>query len=92
MNITLNKQLDLRSVSKLKTMLEDAFTSEGEVVLEIGAVEQIDTSSLQLITAFSLALHAQGRTLQIQQESEVFSAQARRLGLTSMLGLSQIGG
>ncbi len=69
----------------LKSELAKLLDNPEAVVLDITAVQRIDTAGLQVISAFVRERASQGRTVEWQGVAPVFSSAVRLLGLDSLL-------
>jgi ABC-type transporter Mla MlaB component len=77
----------LREAADLKALLLSTVPPAGEVIIEGGAVERIDTAGLQLLAAFARREAAAGRCLAWQSASAELRGASARLGLLDCLGL-----
>jgi anti-anti-sigma regulatory factor len=68
------------------------FTSGQPITLNAEPVQDIDTSGLQLLTAFARDMAAAGRPVRWQSAPAVLTQSAERLGLGTALGLSDVAG
>jgi len=66
------------------------FGSGQPITLNAGPVQDIDTSGLQLLTAFARDMTAAGRPVRWQSPPAVLTQGAARLGLATALGLSDV--
>jgi phospholipid transport system transporter-binding protein len=85
--LTLAADCTLREAAILKTLLLSTVSPAGEVIIEGGAVERIDTAGLQLLVAFARREAAAGRRLAWQSASAELRGASERLGLLDCLGL-----
>jgi anti-anti-sigma regulatory factor len=68
------------------------FDSGLQITLNAGPLQDIDTSGLQLLTAFARDMTAAGRPVRWQSPPPVLTQGAARLGLTATLGFSDAEG
>ncbi len=78
--------MQLATVESLYDNLGALLATPGPVHLDASAVEQIDTSSLQVLVAFAAAVRSADRAL-TWQSSRALSSAADLLGLSTLLGL-----
>jgi ABC-type transporter Mla MlaB component len=71
----------------LQRALIEQLDGSGTVRVEVGALERIDTTTLQLLAAFVRDLGAASRTVEWATRSEVLERAAQSLGLTAALAL-----
>jgi anti-anti-sigma regulatory factor len=85
-NVVLNEQVRISGVAELKSLLEK-YLHRKRLTIDASKVKKIDTSAMQLLTAF--ALEAGNRSVKInwQSPSLRFLETARLLGLTVPLDL-----
>lgn len=83
----LDSQCTLREAEAFKAALRSALDSSGDLVLDGGAVERIDTAGLQLLTSFAAHLRMAERRLVWTGVSDALRGGAERLGLGEALGL-----
>lgn len=76
---------DISNVTELKQKLEGA-ADANELSIDARSVERVDTTTLQLLYAFSRELEGQGRSLRIQP-SEAFKKSAELLGMSRLISL-----
>jgi anti-anti-sigma regulatory factor len=76
----------IREGATLKSALLDMEDAERTVVIDVQAVERIDTAALQLLCAFVRERRAQGRRTQWTGNAAPFVEAVEILGLTTALG------
>mgnify|MGYP002712207445 CR=1 FL=1 len=76
----------LAAQAALKAQLQEVL-HKGEVVLDVNALERVDTAALQLLVLFRRELERQGGTLGWCGENAVLSEAASLLGLEQSLNL-----
>lgn len=88
-DVVLDNQEDVRNVQQLKERLASTLGKgkRKKVCLDAAAVERVDASALQLLTAFVRALEAQKREVVWQAPSDAFVRSVNGLGLATALGL-----
>jgi anti-anti-sigma regulatory factor len=80
----------IADAGQLKSGLEKLLNDSEVVILDISAVQRIDTAGLQVITTFIRERESQGRHCQWQGESPAISAAIKLLGLDAMLKLPEV--
>ena len=85
----LEPQCTLREAEALKVALNAAEDSSGDLTLEAGAVEKVDTAGLQLLIAFARRIQLLERRLVWGSVSPALRSSARTLGLAAALGLPE---
>jgi ABC-type transporter Mla MlaB component len=78
----------IRTVTALQAELAERLDESGNVQIDGGGVERIDTATLQLLAAFVRDLHADARSVEWVQCSVVLRRAANCLGLESALSLA----
>ena len=78
----------IRSVTALQAELAERLDGSGNVQIDGGGVERIDTATLQLLAAFVRDLHADARSVEWLKCSAVLRRAANSLGLESALSLA----
>ena len=78
---------DIKSAPRLKSVLAEALSSEGDVVLDAADVTRADTAALQVLAAFFGEANQQGKTVSWTNLDTVLTAMISQCGLTSSLGL-----
>jgi anti-anti-sigma regulatory factor len=86
----MDRQCTLREAEALKLALNAAEDSSGDLTVDAGAVERIDTAGLQLLIAFAKRLELLERRLVWGPVSPAMRASARALGLAGALGLPEV--
>jgi anti-anti-sigma regulatory factor len=76
----------IREGSAVKGELLKLLNNEQTVVLDISAVERVDTAGLQLLCAFVRDRRAHGKRTQWSGSPAAFSEAVELLGLTQVLG------
>ena len=91
-DLVLENQEDVRNVLQLRDRLAEVLAKPRKktVRIEVSAVERIDASALQLLTAFKLALRQQQRALEWMGDSEAFQRAVRGLGLNEHLHVAVV--
>lgn len=89
-DVVLENQEDVRNVQQLKERLAVVLCKgrKKKVCLDVAAVERVDASALQLLTAFVLALRAQKRDVAWLAPSDAFVRSVNGLGLATVLGVA----
>ena len=77
----------LREAVAMKAQLLERLDSEGDVEIDAGVVEKIDTAGLQLLVAFSRQLNENNRALAWKSVTGELQGAAAQLGLVATLGL-----
>lgn len=86
----LKGQLDIREANNLKTRLGRLLDTNQKVVLDASKVEKIDTSIMQLLTAFCRSASAKGIEVQWKNPNSRILHSAELLGLSNPLGLENM--
>ena len=86
--ITCPEHLNITMVQSFKESLQAAFDQGGEHLVDISAVQKVDTTGVQLLLVFQRALQQQGGKVRFGGESESFSNTVAMLGLTEHFTLS----
>jgi ABC-type transporter Mla MlaB component len=79
----------ISSAGELKSALSALLATPGEVQLDVGALQRIDTAGLQLLCAFVRERNSQGRSTTWLGTTEVLGTAARLLGLSAELATGQ---
>ena len=87
--LALSEQVRISHSSELKDQLTKLLSAKKKIEIDASKVEKIDTSGLQLLTAFSIQANAQAIELEWRSPSEPFIAAAKLLDLTQYLGLAE---
>lgn len=82
----------VRDCATLKTALSDLVDVQGEAVLDVAAVERIDTAVVQLLYAFVRDRKAQGGKVVWAGNSECFAEAVNLLGLATHLDMPHAAG
>jgi anti-anti-sigma regulatory factor len=77
----------VRDCASLKTALSELMYAPGEAILDVSAIERVDTAALQLLYAFARDRKAQGGIVTWSGNSECFSEAVNALGLFASMGL-----
>lgn len=85
--LRLKAQLSIREAVDLKTQLGTLLESGRGVVLDASKVEKVDTSIMQLLTAFYRSADIQGIEVKWKNPSDYMLRSAELLGLSTPLGL-----
>jgi anti-anti-sigma regulatory factor len=83
--LTLSPQCLLREAAEFKMKLMQQLEQPGDVALRAGDVQQIDTSAMQMLSAFARDLEDAGRKLSWESVSREVRRAACQLGLESVL-------
>jgi ABC-type transporter Mla MlaB component len=86
-SISLASNCNVKDGAELKQALCRCVADSGPVALEVGKVERVDTSTMQLLCAFVRDRAAQQRTVEWTGDTRVIRDAARLLGVESMLAL-----
>ena len=81
----------LREVVAMKGQLLERLDQAGDVEIDAGRIEKIDTAGLQLLVAFSRQLHESHRTLAWKAVAPELARAAAQIGLADTLGLPTAG-
>jgi anti-anti-sigma regulatory factor len=87
-SFVIDKNCTLREAEAFKSALQAAEDSSGDLVIQAGAVERIDTAGLQLLAGFAARLRLLDRRLVWAGASDVLTTAAAQLGLAEALGFS----
>jgi ABC-type transporter Mla MlaB component len=87
--IVLASNCNVKDASELKQTLCLHQDDAAPVALDVGSVERVDTSTLQVLCAFVRDRSAQQRQVEWLGDAGVVRDAARLLGVESMLGLPQ---
>jgi len=90
--IVLASNCNVKDATELKQTLCLHLDDAAPVMLDVGSVERVDTSTLQVLCAFVRDRAAQQREVQWLGDASVVRDAARLLGVESMLSLPQAGG
>jgi anti-anti-sigma regulatory factor len=85
--LTCDEVLDLSAAESLRAQLVAALARGPALEIQAAAIRQIDTANLQLLCAAARELRARGGSMLINEPSAPLVLAARRLGLSSVLGL-----
>lgn len=85
--LALAAECTVAGADSLKTGLARLLGDSRPVTLDVGAVQRIDTTGLQLLAAFMRDRRASGRQVQWRGRAPALDTAARLLGLRSMLEL-----
>ena len=80
----------LREVVAMKGQLLERLDQAGDVEIDAGRVEKIDTAGLQLLVAFSRQLHESHRALAWKAVAPELARAAAQIGLADTLGLPTV--
>jgi ABC-type transporter Mla MlaB component len=81
----------VKDAAALKASLVAAFDERDVVTLDVGAIERIDTATMQLLCAFVRDRGAGARTTVWSGESKALREAAKLLGAGVMLALPETG-
>jgi ABC-type transporter Mla MlaB component len=85
--IALASNCNVKDAAELKQSLCHCVDDSAPVALEVGSVERVDTSTLQLLCAFVRDRAAQQRTVEWLGDTRVIRDAARLLGVETLLAL-----
>ncbi|HEX7027281.1 MAG TPA: STAS domain-containing protein [Gammaproteobacteria bacterium] len=88
--LQLKGQLDIREVSNLKSKLARHLETNRPVILDASKLEKIDTSVMQLLTAFCLSANSKGIEVKWKNPNDRLLRAAELLDLSRPLGLENI--
>lgn len=88
--IQLKGQLDIRIVNGLKTKLSRYLEANRPVILDASKLEKIDTSVMQLLTAFCRSANNRGIDVKWKNPNDRLLRAAELLDLSRPLGLESI--
>jgi len=86
--VVLEAELALEKIDGLKSKLSAALAAEGEIEIDLTAVEIVDAATLQLLAAFINRSKDSGKSVHWIGFSEVMLDAARTLGLERHLQLN----
>lgn len=86
-SITLASNCNVKDAAELKQSLCHYVDDSAPVALEVGKVERVDTSTLQLLCAFVRERSARQRKVEWVGDTRVIRDAARLLGVETLLGL-----
>ena len=89
--IVLASNCSVKDATELKQTLCLHLDDAAPVTLDVGSVERVDTSTLQVLCAFVRDRSAQQRKVEWRGDADVVRDAARLLGVDSMLCLPQAG-
>lgn len=87
--LVLQEQVRISQSKELKKQLEKLLTAKKKIQIDASNVQKIDTSGIQLLTAFAIKAHKETIEIDWQSPSEPFVAAARLLNLNEYLGLDK---
>ena len=90
--LLLDSQCTLRESVALKSRLLERLDQAGDVEIDGGSVQKIDTAGLQLLVAFARQLRASHRALGWKSVAPELQRSAAQLGLADALGLPATAG
>ena len=88
--IVLASNCNVKDAAELKQSLCLHLDEAAAVTLDVGSVERVDTSTMQLLCAFVRERFAQQRKVEWLGNSSVVRDAARLLGVEAMLSLPQL--
>lgn len=88
-SIVLASNCSVKDAAALKSSLCRLADENGEVTVDAGNVERVDTSTMQLLCAFVWERAAQGRKVVWAGNSQVLQEAARLLGVQKLLALPE---
>jgi len=86
----LGAEVTIADAGQLKSGLEKLLNDTEVVILDISAVQRIDTAGLQVIAAFIRERESQGRQCQWQGAAPAVTAAIKLLGLDAVLKLPEV--
>jgi ABC-type transporter Mla MlaB component len=89
--IVLASNCNVKDAAELKQSLCLHLDEAAPVKLDVGSVERVDTSTMQLLCAFVRDRSMQQRKVEWVGDSRVVHDAARLLGVEAMLGLTRTG-
>lgn len=78
------QHLNITMVESFKESLQAAVDKGGDCHLNISMVEKIDSTGMQLLVAFKIAMQSHGGGVKIKGDSEAFATTASVLGLSHL--------
>ena len=75
--------LDIYSAEHLRGALTDCLAANDHVVLDLGGVEEIDTTGIQLLLSAGATAAAHGKTVEFRAVPPASASCCHRLGLPS---------
>lgn len=87
--IVLASNCSVKDAAALKTSLCKLADASGDVTLDAGSVERVDTATMQLLCAFVLERTARERKVVWLGNSQVLQEAARLLGVQKLLALPE---
>ena len=78
------QHLNITMVEGFKEALQAAIDKGGDCQLNVALVEKIDSTGLQLLLAFQSAMVAQGGSVKLKGDSEIFESTVDVLGMTPL--------
>jgi len=88
--IVLASNCNVKDAAELKQSLCFHLEHDASVALDVGGVERIDTSTMQLLCAFVRDRAARERKVEWLGDARVFREAARLLGVEGLLALSGV--
>lgn len=85
--ITLDPELGLTELAKLRQQLLECMDGTGPVTLSAAEVKRIGTPALQVLASFAVDCKRRGRSVNWQDISPEFADAVRLLGLGSTLAI-----
>lgn len=86
--VVLDERVDISRAETIYSTFEEALQRSENVEIDASAVDRIDTAGFQVLVSFCRAVEKSGRKVSVSVASDVFSANARLLGLESYLPLA----
>lgn len=86
--LTLSSHCTIKDAAALKQELCAIANEPGEVTLDVGSIERIDTPSMQLLCAFARDRAQRNQKVAWKGESQSWQEAVRLLGTSALLGLS----
>jgi len=86
-SIELDEILDISHAANIHHQMQDWLAQGGDYVIDGSHVEHVDTAGVQLLLAFTRAVHRMGGAIHWQGTSAKLQAAIERLGVSRELGL-----
>lgn len=83
--ISLDERVDISRAEDIYGKFEEALQRSDNIDIDAGVVERIDTTGFQILVAFCQAMEKRGRKIRLVKVSDVFTSNAKLLGLDAHL-------
>jgi ABC-type transporter Mla MlaB component len=90
--LVLTANCNVKGAAELKQVLCLHVDAPAPIALDVGGVERIDTSTMQLLCAFALERAAHQRRIEWLGDDRIIRDAARLLGVEALLGLPPVSG